>query len=320
MYKSKRHFFATVAAVAVASALLSPLAQAGDYPDRPITLLVGYAAGGQTDLVARAAAMAMAKDLGQPIKVVNKPGAGGAVAAQTLLQSSADGYTVLLHPNVTVNLAPLLMERIPFKVDQFAYAGMLTAYQLGLVAHKEAPYNNLAQFVSWAKSNPGFSYGSLGPSANLYIDALVKAHDLRANIVPLKGGGDMVNSVLGKQVALAWSGGIHKKYPEQMKMLAAVTTFRHPSDPQVETIDEAGYPLGMDTRLTLMLPVDAPRPLLDRLAQALKAAAEDADFKKIVATAHIPIMFKGVDAARQEMQQSYARNKAILEGAGIQPK
>ncbi len=210
----------------------------------------------------------------------------------------------MFHANTVINSAPFIMERVDFTPDDFEYAGMITAYQVGLATQKDAPFNNLEEFVAWAKQNPGFSYGSLSPEARMYMEQIAKKEGLEANIVPLKGGGDMINVILGHQVVLAFSGGIHNKYPDEMKMITALTTFRHPSDPDVLTIEENGYPLGMDSRTTLILPKGTPRPILDRLAGALKAAETDEDFKKIVAAANIPIMYLGVDESYREMADS----------------
>lgn len=317
-HSTRRLFLGATAALALGlSGLAAPSWAAGDYPTGPITMYVGYAAGGQTDLVARAAAKVMSGQLNVPINVVNKPGAGGAVAARELQKAAADGYTLLFHANTVVTSAPFIMKRVDFKLDDFEYAGMITAYQAGLVTQKDAPFDDLDGFVAWAKKHPGFSYGSLSPEARMYMEAIAKKNGLDVNIVPLKGGGAMINAILGKQVVLALSGGIHNKFPDQMKMITALTTFRHPSAPNVKTIEENGYPLGMDSRTTLILPKGTPRPILDRLGNALKAAETDADFKRVVSAANIPIMYMGVDAANKEMHDSYVKNRGILESAGL---
>ena len=315
-----RALAAVLSLALAATAFASGAATAAGYPDKPIIMLVGYKAGGQTDLVGRAAARVMSEKLGVPVKVVNKPGAGGVVAAYELKRAAPDGYTLLFHSNSVINSEPLVMKRAELKPDDFEYAGMITAYQVGMATYKDAPYDNLSQFIAWAKKNPGFSYGALSPASRMYMEQIARKEGLDVNIVPLKGGGDMVNAILGKQVAMALSGGINYKYPDQMKMIAALTTFRHPSAPDVKTIEENGYPLGMDSYTTLILPKGTPRPILDTLAAALKAAETDEKFKKIVAAANIPIIYKGVDAATDEMRKSAAKNKTIMESAGIQPK
>lgn len=314
---SKRGFIGATVALTLG---LATAGFAADYPAAPITMLVGYGAGGQTDLVARATARVMSEELGVPINVINKPGAGGAIAARELQQAKNDGYTVLFHANTVVNAAPFLAKRVTFAPDSFEYAGMITAYQAGLATQKDAPFNTVTEFVAWAKENPGFSYGSLSPAARMYMMEIAKKEGLDVNIVPLKGGSGMINALLGNQVVLALSGGIHYRYPDELKTVSALTSFRHPSSPDTPTIEEEGYPLAMDSRTTLFLPKGTPRAILDTLAAALKTASTNEEFKTFTASANIPIMYFGVDEAYAEMASSYTKNKGIIEGAGIVPK
>jgi tripartite-type tricarboxylate transporter receptor subunit TctC len=314
---TRRGVVGALAALSLAAGLVTPASADDAYPTGPLTMLVGYAPGGQTDLVARAAAKVMSDQLGVPINVVNKPGAGGAVAARELSQAKPDGTTMLFHSNTVVNSAPFIMERVDFTPDDFEYAGMITAYQVGLATQKDAPFDTLPEFIAWAKENPGFSYGALSPEARLYMEEIAKKEGLKANIVPLKGGSEMINAILGRQVVLALSGGIHNKYPDQMKMISALTTFRHPSDPDVATIEEDGFPLAMDSRTTLFLPKGTPRPILDKLAGALMAAETDPMFEKVTQGASIPIMYLDVDAAYAEMRDTYAKNREIMKAAGL---
>jgi len=316
-HMTRRGVVGALAALSLATVLAAPACADDAYPSGPLTMLVGYAPGGQTDLVARAAAKVMSDQLGVPINVVNKPGAGGAVAARELSQAKPDGTTMLFHSNTVVNSAPFIMERVDFTPDDFEYAGMITAYQVGLATQKDAPFDTLPEFIAWAKENPGFSYGALSPEARLYMEEIAKKEGLKVNIVPLKGGSEMINAILGRQVVLALSGGIHNKYPDQMKMISALTTFRHPSDPDVATIEEDGFPLAMDSRTTLFLPKGTPRPILDKLAGALMAAESDPMFQKVTQGASIPIMYLGVDAAYAEMRETYAKNREIMKAAGL---
>lgn len=318
---NRRHSLAAIIAVTLGMiGLQSTPVAAEDYPTQPITMLVGYKAGGQTDLVARASAKVLSEQLGVPVNVVNKPGGGGVLAAHELKKATPDGYTLLFHANSVINTEPFLLKRVDFKPEDFEYAGMITAYQVGLATQKDAPFDTLPEFVAWAKENPGFRYGALSPTSRMYMDEIAKKEGLEVNIVPLKGGGDMINAILGKQVTLALSGGIHKKFPDEMKMISALTTFRHPSDPYVKTIDEEGYTLSMDSRTTLILPKGTARPVLEKLATALKAAQTDETFKTVVDTAHIPIMYLGVDQSYAEIETSYKNNGAIMKSAGIEPK
>ncbi|POF34901.1 Bug family tripartite tricarboxylate transporter substrate binding protein [Roseibium marinum] len=292
---------------------LPPVQAADGYPSGPITMLVGYGAGGQTDLVARAAAQVMSGELGEPINVVNMPGAGGSLAAHQLLKAAPDGQTILFHSDSVVNSAPFIIERVNFKPDDFEYAGMITAYQVGLATHKDAPFDTLPEYIAWAREHPGSSYGALSPEARMYINAIAEKEGLDVNIVPLKSGGEMLNALLGRQVELAFSGGIHFRNPDELKTISALTTFRQPSAPDVATIEEDGFPLGMDSRTTLFLPKGTPRDILDKLAAALKAAETDENFVKITESANIPIMYLGVDEAYAEIDATYEKHKKILK-------
>ncbi|MGB2202930.1 MAG: Bug family tripartite tricarboxylate transporter substrate binding protein, partial [Pseudooceanicola atlanticus] len=164
MKLNRRHLTATLAALLLGTTgLTGPALAQEDYPTKPITMLVGYNAGGQTDLVARAAAQVLSDELGQPINVVNRPGAGGAVAARSLTQAKPDGYTMLFHANSVVNSAPFLMKRVDFTPDDFEWAGFITAYQTSIAAPASAPYDDLDEFIAWAKENPGFAVANLSP-------------------------------------------------------------------------------------------------------------------------------------------------------------
>lgn len=312
--KTRRHILKAALALGVAT-LAAPSWAQDAYPTKPITMLVGYGAGGQTDLIARAAAQVMSRELGQPINVVNKPGAGGAVAARELSQASPDGYTIMFHSNSVINSAPFIMDNVTFTPDDFDYAGMITAYQVGMAAPKDAPFDNITEYVAWAKENPGSTYAALSPEARLYIGEIAKATGIEVNIVPVQSGGEMINALLGGQVMMAFSGGIHYRYPDELKSVSALTSFRHPSAPDVPTIEEEGYPLGMDSRTTLIAPKGTSRAVLEALSGALAAAETDADFQKVTASANIPITYFDLDAAAEEIRATYDKNKGIIEGA-----
>lgn len=319
-FSTKRSFIFGLAAVAMGALGLSAPATAQDYPTKPITMLVGYNAGGQTDLVARAAAQVLAQDLGQPVNVVNKPGAGGGVAARELTQAKPDGYTIMFHANSVVNQDPFLMKRITFTPDDFEWGGFITVYQAGLITQKDAPFDDLAGFVAWAKDNPGFNYATLSPGARMIMQEIAKKEGLDANYMPVKGGGEMVNAILGKQAVLAMSGGIHAKFPDDIKTLAVLTTFRQPSWPDVKSVDEDGYALAMDGRAGLMLPKGTPADIVQRLSDALAKAETDETFAKVTGTANIPIMYLNADEAKAEMTRTYAEYGEIFRNAGIEPQ
>lgn len=320
-HPNRRTITTALAAFALAAGgFAGPAISADDYPAKPITMLVGYNAGGQTDLVARAAAQVMSEELGQPINVVNKPGAGGGVAAKELMGAKSDGYTIMFHANSVVNQDPFLMKRITFTPEDFEWAGFITVYQAGLIAPKDAPYDDLDGFIAWAKENPGFNYATLSPGARMVMQAIAGKEGLDANYMPVKGGGDMINAILGKQAVMAMSGGIHAKYPDEIKTLAVLTTFRQPSWPDVKSIDEYGYSLAMDGRAGLMAPKGTPAEIVQKLSDALKGAETDETFAKVTGAANIPTMYLNADEAKAEMARTYQEYGEIFRKAGIEPQ
>lgn len=321
MKLNRRHLTAALTALLLsATGLTGPVHAQDSYPTKPITMLVGYNAGGQTDLVARATAQVLSAQLGQPINVVNRPGAGGAVAARELTQSKPDGYTMLFHANSVVNAAPFLMKRVNLTPDDFEWAGFITAYQVSLAAPASAPYDDLEEFIAWGKENPGFSVASLSPTARMIMSEIAKKEGLEVNYVPVKGGGDMVNTLLGNQVAAAYSGGIHVKYPDQIKTLATLTTYGQPSWPSVKSIVDYGYPLAMDQRAGIMLPRGTPQEIVQKMSDALAVAETDETFLRVTGSADIPVMYMNADEARAEMERTFEAHGEIFRNAGVEPQ
>ena len=321
MKLNRRHLTAAFAVLFLGTTgLTGPVLAQEDYPTKPISMLVGYNAGGQTDLVARAAAQVLSAELGQPINVINRPGAGGAVAAREVTQAEPDGYTMLFHANSVVNAEPFLMKRVNFTPDDFEWAGFITAYQVSLAAPASAPYDDLDEFIAWGKENPGFSVASLSPTARMMMNEIAKKEGLEVNYVPVKGGGDMVNTLLGNQVAAAYSGGIHVKYPDQIKTLATLTTYRQPSWPDVKSIEEYGYPLAMDSRAGVMLPKGTPQEIVQKISDALAKAETDETFLKVTGSAAIPVMYMNAQEARAEMDRTCKVHGEIFRKAGIEPQ
>ena len=321
MKLNRRHLTAALAALLLGTTgLTSPVHAQDDYPTKPITMLVGYNAGGQTDLVARAAAQVLSSELGQPINVVNRPGAGGAVAARELTQAKPDGYTMLFHANSVVNAAPFLMKRVNLTPDDFEWAGFITAYQVSLAAPASAPYDDLEEFIAWGKENPGFSVANLSPTSRMIMNEIAKKEGLDVNYVPVKGGGDMVNTLLGNQVAAAYSGGIHVKYPDQIKTLATLTTYTQPSWPNVKSIVDYGFPLAMDQRAGIMLPRGTPQEIVQKMSDALAVAETDETFLRVTGSADIPVMYMNADEARAEMERTFEAHGEIFRNAGVEPQ
>jgi tripartite-type tricarboxylate transporter receptor subunit TctC len=304
-------------ALASALAVIGVFAAAGsavaEYPDKPVTMYIGYKAGGGTDTVGRVIAKILGEQLGQQINVVNKPGAGGGIAVMTLQRANADGYTLLMNPSGTISTAPQINEKLTYTVDDFDYIGMATAFQIGLVAPADRPYDDLAGFVAYAKANPGAKYATLNPASKMVMDYLAAKEGLDVNYVPVKGGAGMINVVLGNQVDMGYSGGIHQRHPEKIKLIGALSSERHAAAPNVSTFQESGYPLVINMQTTLVAPKGTPADVIAKLEAALAAAATHPDLISISEKVKFPITYKNTADATAEMKSQWDAFADMIE-------
>ncbi|MCB1360569.1 MAG: tripartite tricarboxylate transporter substrate binding protein [Rhodobacter sp.] len=305
---------AAMIALAAASPALA------EWPERPISLIVGFGPGGQSDLLGRALASVMTEDLGVPVNVVNRPGAAGGVALAGLRAMPADGYTIMLNPSQTITLTPALMAQVPFSIDDFAYAGMITSFDIALVAPASAPFDDYAGMVDYARAHPGILYAALSATTRVFATEIARANDIDIEILPVDGGPGMVNAILGEQAMLAYSGGVHHRYPDQMKVIAALTTQRNLGSPDVPTIGELGLPIGMDMQSVLIAPAGTPDDVIARLQGALAVAADSPAFRQVADSMSAAVQFRTAAEATAIMHAQLESNLAIMQAAGVQPQ
>ncbi len=201
----QRRHLVQLCAAALAATALGAQAQTSDFPVKPIKLVIAFPAGGPTDITMRALADNAGRILGQPVIVENKPGAGGTLPAQTLQSSAADGYTV--------GQIPLGVFRLPYTtkinwdpIKDITYVINVTGYAFGIVVPAASPLKNWADFVAWAKANPGkLSYGSTGTmtSPHLTTELIAQQAGIELLHVPYKGSADLMQSILGGNIMAA---------------------------------------------------------------------------------------------------------------------
>lgn len=316
MFKTLRNAAASAALVVLAAAAPA----LAEWPERPISLIVGFGPGGQSDLLGRALARVMSDELGVPVNVVNRPGAAGGVALAGLRAMPADGYSLMLNPSQTITLAPALMRQAPFSIDDFTYAGMITAFDIALVAPASAPFDDYAGMVAHARAHPGVLYAALSATTRVFAQEIARANDISLEILPVDGGPGMINAILGEQALLAYSGGVHHRYPEQMKVIAALTTERNVGSPEVPTIGELGLPIGMDMQSVLIAPAGTPAEVVARLEATLQAAAQDPGFLEVADSMSAVVQYRSAAEADAIMHSQLASNLAIMQAAGVEPQ
>jgi len=272
------------------------------YPARPITLVAPFPPGGVADLTARPVAAAMEKLLKNPVGVVNKTGAAGAVGMQFVATSKPDGYTLLLALS-SISIIPeadKLFDRPPaFTVDQFAPIALISADPTILVVPADKPWKTAAEFIEDAKKRPGqISYSSSGVYGTLHMamELLSHAAGIKLRHVPYAGAGPALTAILGGHVDALASGPavvLPQIKAGKLRALAGWGDKRVAALPEVPTFKELGYP---DAEFYIWAGVFAPRgtpePVLAKLRDTLRAAVADPDFKAAMDKLETPISFK----------------------------
>lgn len=277
--------------LSVASLLaLAPQAGAQQFPDRTVTLVVPFAAGGSTDVVARIIAQKMSEDLGQQVIVENVAGAGGNIGADRVARSEPDGYTILMGTVATHALNPLILKTKPYDPEKdFAPVSLLVVVPNVLVVNPELPAKNVQELIALLKADPEkYSYASSGNGTPLHLSGeLFKAMaGVEIQHIPYKGAGPALNDVVGNQVPIMFdnlpSSSSHIK-AGTLRALGVTTAERAPSFPDVPTIAESGVP-GYETYTwnALFAPAGTPKEAVDRLnASANKAMTDPAVIEKM---------------------------------------
>jgi tripartite-type tricarboxylate transporter receptor subunit TctC len=278
----KRRTALALAMVAASALALGPAAQAQEFPDRPVTLVVPFAAGGSTDVVARIIGQKMADDLGQQVVVENVAGAGGNLDADRVARAEADGYTILMGTVATHALNPLILKTKPYDPEKdFAPVSLLVLVPNVLVVNPELPAKTVAELVALLKAAPEqYSYASSGNGTPLHLsgELFKKMADVSMQHVPYKGSGPALNDVIGNQVPVMFdnlpSSSGHIK-SGTLRALAVTTKERAPSFPDVPTIAETIPGYETYTWNALFAPAGTPKEAIDRLNAAAKKALAD---------------------------------------------
>ena len=267
-----------------ATALLAAAgAASAAYPDKPITLIVPWAPGGSTDILARALGERLSKSLGQTVIVDNRAGASGNIGSNMVAKAKPDGYTLLVGSMSTHAMNPALMASMPFKgVEDFTPIAQLANVINTMVVSNSVPANNLKDFIAYAKANPGkLNYASAGQGSTNHLSAVLfeKAAGITMVHVPYKGGAPAVVDTVADQTQVLFSAGTqtlpHVK-TGKLKLLAVTEAKRSALMPDgVPTVGETlpGYELGV--WYGLFGPAGMPRDLVDRLNSAANAAMAD---------------------------------------------
>ncbi|MCV9966429.1 tripartite tricarboxylate transporter substrate binding protein [Pararhizobium sp. BT-229] len=278
----KRRTALGLALMATSALVLGGEARAQEFPDRPVTLVVPFAAGGSTDVVARIIGQKMSDDLGQQVVVENVAGAGGNLGADRVARAEPDGYTILMGTVATHALNPLILKTKPYDPEKdFAPVSLLVLVPNVLVVNPQLPAKDVAELLALLKAAPDqYSYASSGNGTPLHLsgELFKKMAGVSMQHVPYKGSGPALNDVIGNQVPIMFdnlpSSSGHIK-SGTLKALAVTTKERAPSFPDVPTIAETIPGYETYTWNALFAPAGTPKEAIDRLNASAKKALAD---------------------------------------------
>lgn len=289
----------------------SAQANGGTFPNRPIMVYVGFAAGGTTDVIARAIGSIAQEYLGQPLVVINKPGASGTIAAREVANAEPDGYTLLVAGGSETTCVGHFRELSYHPIDSFAPIMRVARMGLLLSVRADAPWRDLGDFVADARSNPGeFIYASTG-YGGLYHSAMLLLNaeaGLAMKHLPFEGGSEALAALRGGHVdaSLATASEVQAlSEAMQIRTLAVTSRDRSSQTPQVPTLRELGYDVYLENQKGFVAPAGTPPERIQVIHEALKKAFVHPDFVSLSEKLNIERAYLGPDDFKESLSEMY---------------
>ena len=315
------------AVVFLASATLvcaAPLARASDYPSKPITLMIGFAPGGPSDVMARILTKKMEEILKQPLVIENRAGAGGSIAGAAVARAAPDGYTVLLATGSLLAINVSLYKNIGYDPEKdFEPIGMIGTQTNVLYAHPSVPATSLAELIAYAKANPGklsFGSGGNGTPAHLAGELLKLQAKIDITHVPFRGTGPALQAVIGSHVPMAFnppSPLIPHIQSGAIRALAITTLNRTAALPDVPTIAESGFPgFEATTWHALVAPAGTPKDVIATLHRATAATVNDPSARKALTDLGVDVVGGTPEELRAYVKSEIPKWAEVVRASG----
>jgi tripartite-type tricarboxylate transporter receptor subunit TctC len=325
---TRRALAILVAGTATSLATLAPTAlNAQTFPSKPVTLVVPFAAGGPTDVVARMLSVPMGKSLGTTVVVENTVGAGGTIASNRIAKGTPDGHTVILH-HMGMSTAPALYRKLPFDpLKDFEYIGQVLDVPMTLLARKDFPANNLQELIDYLKANRSkvmLANAGLGAVSHLCGMLFQSTVGVELTTVPYKGTGPAMTDLIGGQVDLLCDQTTQTVpiiKDNRVKVYGVTSTSRLAALPTTPTLHEQGLS-GFEVKVWhgMYAPKNTPKDALDKLNKALREALADATVRQrmMELSSDIPAADKITpDGLRTHLEAEIAKWGPVIRKAGV---
>jgi tripartite-type tricarboxylate transporter receptor subunit TctC len=314
----------TLIAAALATAGTLAFAQA-PFPSKPITMIVPFPPGGVADTVARPVAEAMSRDLGQPVVIENRGGAGGGIGMGTAAKAAPDGYTVLLAlaSYSVLPEADTILGRAPmYSYQSLRPIARFTADPTVLAVRADAPWKTVKDFVEDAKKRPGaINYGSSGNYGTMHVPMEILAQNagIKMTHVPFTGAAPAIVALLGGQIDAVSTGPatvVQHVKGGKLKVLGHWGTGKLQSLPDVPSLKDSGYNAEYAQWSGLFIPAGVPEPVAQRLRAAAKAAGNDARVKEVIGGAGTPVLYQDTPDFEKYVQSDVKRMTEVVKKMG----
>ena len=274
------------ATLSAAAILFAALAYAADWPDHPVRWVVPFAPGGANDLMGRAAAEGVARRIGQPVVIENKPGAGAIIGAEFVAKAKPDGYTFLVGAAGVVTNS-FVRKDMPYKDEDLVPVGMIAVAPSVIVVHPSVPANTLREFIAWANAQPnGINWSTAGTASTPHFVAemLKEAGLANLNIVPYKSGNEGVTAVISNNVSATSEASIvvlPQVKAGKLKAIATTYEKRITAAPEIPTTKDAGYPnVNIGHWAGLFAPKGTPQAVIERMNAEVLATVKSKEFNE----------------------------------------
>jgi tripartite-type tricarboxylate transporter receptor subunit TctC len=321
-----RHFVKLVFQLIFVLGLLSVpfcAGMAAEYPDRPVSLSVSYAAGGTTDLIARVLASGAEKSLGKNLVIENKPGGQGTVALSILANAKPDGYTLCATMSDAIVYTPL-MQKVTFRpLKSFvSIIGFAEVTNTGLIVRSDAPWKTFAEFIDYAKKNPGkvkYSSSGVGSGMHLAMEEIARKENIKWIHVPYTGTAPATVALIGGHVDACSAGAEFVPHAKagSVRVLATHGQKRSPTFPDVPTLKELGYEFSKETICQIVAPAGVPDEVRKKLESAFNKGMQTREFKSMIEKLDmVEVFYKGSDLD-QHLKEMWTNSEKMLKDIGI---